>query len=54
MKLYHGHICIGKKHSGIHIRLVVAKIPGIHWGFSNARSVDKGVVPQSEDLDIFK
>ena len=54
MKLYHRHVCIGKKHSVIHRRLVVAKISGIHWGFSNACPVDKGVVLQLEDLDIFK
>ena len=54
MKLYHRHVCIGKKHSVSHIRWVVAKISGIHWGFSNACPVVKGVVLQLEDLDIFK
>ena len=53
MKLYHWQVCIGKKHSVIHIQLVVAKISGTHWGFSNACAVDKGVVIQLENLAIF-
>ena len=49
MKLYHWQVCIGKKH----IQLVVAKISGTHWGFSNVCTVDKGVVIQLENLAIF-